>query len=194
MVEFVGTWDSEIKSKSDPEKEWFWLETLRNLADMGTRKAVKLADMGEETENQNGMEWMNKPESEWGWGKYVNIEAGPIPAEELRKDMTRIATAVAVEESWPPYPLRVTLLGKLKRIYGYVMWFLARLKKTEGCESCPCKKRREKRRHLYRLVRLGSSKRRQNRCYWRRRRRSWGRSRNHLWLWRQRRWRGYWGR
>jgi len=137
MVEFVGTRVSEIKSKSDPEKEWFWVETSRNLADMGTRKAVKPADLGEESEYQNGMEWMCRPEREWGWGKYVNVDAGPVPAEELRKDMTRIAAAAAVEESWPPYPPRVTSLAKLKRIYGYVMWFAARMKKMEGCERLP---------------------------------------------------------
>jgi len=129
MVEFVGTRVSEIKSKSDPEKEWFWLETSRNLADMGTRKAVKPAEMGEGSDYQDGMEWMRRPEEEWGWGKYVNVKAGPVPAEELRKDMARITAAATVEESWPPYPPRISSLVKLKRIYGYVVWFLAALRK-----------------------------------------------------------------
>jgi hypothetical protein len=35
--EFVGTRVSEIRTKSDPETEWFWIPGEMNVADMGTR-------------------------------------------------------------------------------------------------------------------------------------------------------------
>jgi hypothetical protein len=34
--EFVGTRVSEIRTKSDPETEWFWIPGEMNIADMGT--------------------------------------------------------------------------------------------------------------------------------------------------------------
>ncbi len=39
--EFVGTRVSEIRTKSDPETEWFWIPGEMNIADMGTRPAKK---------------------------------------------------------------------------------------------------------------------------------------------------------
>lgn len=38
--EFVGTRVGEICSKCDATKEWFWIPTDKNLADMGTRDTV----------------------------------------------------------------------------------------------------------------------------------------------------------
>jgi hypothetical protein len=35
LLEFVGTRVSEIKTKSNPEEEWYWVPTDCNLADMG---------------------------------------------------------------------------------------------------------------------------------------------------------------
>ncbi len=39
---------SEIKTKSKPEKEWFWIPGELNPADMGTRPTVVPRDMGPE--------------------------------------------------------------------------------------------------------------------------------------------------
>jgi hypothetical protein len=46
LLEFVGTRVSEIKTKSNPEEEWFWVPTDCNLADMGTRPTVQPDEMG----------------------------------------------------------------------------------------------------------------------------------------------------
>jgi hypothetical protein len=52
--EFVGTRVSEIKTKSDPETEWFWIPEEQNIADMGTRPIVVPRDMGPGTPCQEG--------------------------------------------------------------------------------------------------------------------------------------------
>jgi hypothetical protein len=43
--EFVGTRVSEIRTKSDPETEWFWIPGEMNVADMGTRPTMLPRDM-----------------------------------------------------------------------------------------------------------------------------------------------------
>ncbi len=50
--EFVGTRVSEIRTKSDPETEWFWIPGKMNIADMGTRPTVLPGDMGPGTPYQ----------------------------------------------------------------------------------------------------------------------------------------------
>jgi hypothetical protein len=49
FLEFVGNRVSEIKIKSNPETDWFWIPGELNPADMGTRPTVLPADMGPET-------------------------------------------------------------------------------------------------------------------------------------------------
>jgi hypothetical protein len=148
LLEFVGTRVSEIKTKSDPETEWYWVPTDCNLADMGTRPTVRPEEMGEDSDYQNGMSWMRAPESEWP----VKQTITPPPMEECRKDMMLASTSppaaaeVAQVSSkavgeWPIYPARATSLAKLTRIYGYVMWFLALMRKTPGCERSPMLRR-----------------------------------------------------
>jgi len=44
--EFVGTRVSKIRTKSEPETEWFWIPGEMNIADMGTRPTVVPKDMG----------------------------------------------------------------------------------------------------------------------------------------------------
>jgi hypothetical protein len=44
--EFVSMRVSEIKTKSKPEKKWFWIPGELNLADMGTTSTVVPNDMG----------------------------------------------------------------------------------------------------------------------------------------------------
>jgi hypothetical protein len=113
LLEFVGTRVSEIKTKSSPEEEWYWVPTDCNLANMGTRPTVQPDEMGEDSDYQNGMEWMRRLEVEWPVKKMVT----PPPVEECRKDMmlavpreavtAEVAAVQAVEPaSWPPYPRR----------------------------------------------------------------------------------------
>jgi hypothetical protein len=59
--EFVGTRVSEIRTKSDPETEWFWIPGEMNIADMGTRPTVVPKDMGPGTLYQEGLPWMRGP-------------------------------------------------------------------------------------------------------------------------------------
>jgi hypothetical protein len=65
FLEFVGTRVSEIRIKSDPEKEWFWIPGELNLADMGTRPTMLPKDMGPGTPYQDGLSWMRDPLEAW---------------------------------------------------------------------------------------------------------------------------------
>ena len=77
--EFVGTRTGEIKSKSDPDKEWFWVPTAENLADLGTRNDVTPEMMGPESAYLNGQAWMQQEFVTWP----VNQQpGGSIPDEE----------------------------------------------------------------------------------------------------------------
>jgi hypothetical protein len=93
LLEFVGTWVSEVKTKSNPEEVLYWVPTDCNLAEIGTQPTVRPEEMGEDSDYQNGMERMRRPVEEWP----VKKTAIP-PLEECRKDMvlavpTRVATA-----------------------------------------------------------------------------------------------------
>ncbi len=59
--EFVGTRVSEIRTKSEPETEWFWIPGEMNIADMGTRPTVVPKDKGPGTPYQEGLPWMKGP-------------------------------------------------------------------------------------------------------------------------------------
>jgi hypothetical protein len=121
----VGTRVSEIRALSDPVKEWFWIPTDCNLADMGTRPSVRPEEMDLESAYQKGMDWMRLPASKWPAKKTLS----PPPVEELRKDLIEASALVVrpeVKEEWPKYPVKNVTVQKVKRIYGYV--FLAAAK------------------------------------------------------------------
>ncbi len=100
-LEFVGTRGSEIKIKSDPEKEWFWIPGELNLADMGTRPTVLPKDMGPGTPYQDGLPWMRNPPEMWPARKTFR----PPPQEECRKDVLSVVVAVrAMPSLWYPPP------------------------------------------------------------------------------------------
>jgi hypothetical protein len=63
--EFVGTRVSEIRTKSEPETECFWILGEMNIADMGTRPTVVPKDIGPGTPYQEGMSWMREPPEVW---------------------------------------------------------------------------------------------------------------------------------
>ena len=77
--EFVGTRVGEIRSKCDAERDWYWIPTDLNLADMGTRPTVKPAEMEVGTDYQDGMPWMRTPKETWP----VTQTPGKAPEEEM---------------------------------------------------------------------------------------------------------------
>ena len=81
FLEFVGTRTGEIRSKSNPDSEWFWIPTADNLADMGTRDTVMPKDLDVDTEYQNGKPWMQMSQDKWP----CKSGFGTAPPEEFRK-------------------------------------------------------------------------------------------------------------
>lgn len=88
--EFVGTRTGEIKSKSDPDKEWFWIPTDQNLADMGTREDVKPKDIEKGSVYQCGLPWMQKDFEFWPVKESVGVK---VPEEELTTAAKRVMVA-----------------------------------------------------------------------------------------------------
>jgi hypothetical protein len=89
FLEFVGTRVSQVKALSSPEKEWFWIPTDCNLADLGTRPNMEPGDLQEGSDYQDGMAWMRLPEAEWPTRQHFS----PPPQEERRKDVVTVAGA-----------------------------------------------------------------------------------------------------
>ena len=77
--EFVGVRVGEIKSKSVPNKEWFWVGTKDNLADLGTRDDVTPDMMTSESAYQCGQPWMYLEKDKWP----INQNPGKVPDEEF---------------------------------------------------------------------------------------------------------------
>ncbi len=90
--EFVGTRVSEIRTKSEPETEWFWIPGEMNIADMGTRPTEVPKDMGPGTPYQEGMSWMKEPPETWPAKKTF----APPPPEECKKDMMAMVMTAQV--------------------------------------------------------------------------------------------------
>jgi len=89
--EFVGTRTGEIKSKSDPESEWFWLPSQENLADLGTRDDVMPSSLHPYSIYLNGTLWMREHFDVWP----VNQNPGKVPEEEIVPAAQRILTVGA---------------------------------------------------------------------------------------------------
>jgi len=121
FLEFVGTRVSEIKSKSCPEKEWFWVPTDCNPADLGTRENAAPADLREGTWYQNGMKWMYEPEERWPAKKKFSE-----PPEEERNKKQKSVGAVFRGQSnlWS----RFSSLTKLIRTVATVLYAVKRWK------------------------------------------------------------------
>jgi hypothetical protein len=98
-LEFVGTRVSEIKIKSDPEKNWFWIPGELNLADMGRRSTVVPKDMGPGIPYQDGLLWMKDPPEMW---PAKNTFMQP-PLEEWWRDvLSMVSTARVILSLWYP--------------------------------------------------------------------------------------------
>ncbi len=63
--EFVGAQVSEVKVNSNVDEEWLWLEGQCNPADLGTRPTVIPWNLVADSDYQEGMVWMKKPEEKW---------------------------------------------------------------------------------------------------------------------------------
>ncbi len=124
FLEFVGTRVSEIRIKSDPDKEWFWIPGELNITDQGMRPTVLPKDMAPGTPYQEGLPWMRGPVETWP----VKKKFSTAPAEECRKDVLNVAGGLRATPGLG-YPARATTRAKLERIYGYVFTAIARFKK-----------------------------------------------------------------
>ncbi len=125
--EFVGTRVSEIRTKSDPETEWFWIPGEMNIADMGTRPTVVPKDMGPGTPYQDRLPWMKGPPETWPARKTF----APPPPKECKKDMlAMVKTTRVLSGLW--YPPSADTRAKLERVYGYVYTFLAGVRKLSN--------------------------------------------------------------
>ncbi len=121
--EFVGVRVSEIRSKSEPDTEWYWLPTDKNLADLGTRNNVTPVDMVHDSHYQVGMEWMRSEEKDWP----INQSFAKPPEEEYRK-AERIH-AVQSQESFIQYG-RFSSYSQLQRVMAYVFLFLESIRRS----------------------------------------------------------------
>jgi hypothetical protein len=118
--EFVSKRVSDIRTKLDPETEWFWIPGELNIADKGTRPTVLPEDMGRGTPYQEGLPWMREPPEVWPTSK----TSTPPPPEECKKDMLAMVKVTRVRSGlW--YPPSADTGAKLERVYGYVYTFLA---------------------------------------------------------------------
>ena len=129
--EFVGTRVGEIKSKSNPEKEWYWVPTDCNLADMGTRSNVKPEDIVSGSDYQEGMEWMKGEQKSWP----VSQTPGRAPEEELlaaaRVHLTKIGAPQLIQME------KFSSLNKLINTVGIVFQYLENLKTKKRCSLEP---------------------------------------------------------
>ena len=120
--EFVGTRTGEIKGKSSPEEEWFWLPTKENLADLGTRDDVTPELLSPDSTYLNGMPWMEESEDKWP----VNQTPGKVPDEELipaaRTVLTTRATICLLDTT------KYSSINLVKRILATVFFFLSKKK------------------------------------------------------------------
>jgi hypothetical protein len=125
--EFVGTRVSEIRTKLDPETEWFWIPGEVNVADMGTRPTVLPGDMRPGTPYQEGLPWMREPPEAWPTKKTFT----PPPPEECKKDMlTMVKTARVRSGLWYP-PSAGACAGACARRLTNFMSITARTRGTD---------------------------------------------------------------
>jgi hypothetical protein len=122
--EFVGTRVSEIRTKSDPETEWFWIPGEMNVAEIGTRPTVVPIDMGPGTPYQEGLPWIKGPPETWPAKKTFTP---PLPKECKKDVLAMVKTTRVRSRLW--YPPSANTRAKLERVYGYVYTFLAGARK-----------------------------------------------------------------
>ena len=121
MQEFTGTRVSEVKTKSEPETEWWWVPTDQNLADMGTRRATTPGEMGLGSQYQLGTAWMRRPFEDWP----VSQDLGAVPGEEL---VGVGVASVAVGETSLFTFVDYFTFTKVQRIVAYICQFLLAVK------------------------------------------------------------------
>ena len=92
--EFVGTRTGEVKNKSDPMSEWFWLPTHENLADLGTRDDITPVALHPDSAYLNGLEWMKDDFETWP----VNQKPGGTIPEEEKIPAARVSLNVSITQ------------------------------------------------------------------------------------------------
>ena len=121
--EFVGTRVSEVKSKSNLLTEWFWVPTLENVADMGTRETVEPADMMAGSRYQSGPEWAQRDQAEWP----VNQSFGKPPEEEFKKK--GLVMVVREQAEFINFQ-KFKSFSQLKRTMAYVFHFIESIRRS----------------------------------------------------------------
>ena len=121
--EFVGTRVSEVKSKSNLLTEWFWVPTLENVADIGTRETVEPADMMAGSRYQSGPEWAQRDQAEWP----VNQSFGKPPEEEFKKK--GLVMVVREQAEFINFQ-KFKSFSQLKRTMAYVFHFIESIRRS----------------------------------------------------------------
>ena len=132
--EFVGVRVGEIKFKTKPDSEWFWIPSKQNLADLGTRDDVSPEILDEKSVYQCGLEWMSESEEKWP----INQSKGEVPKEELIP-AARCMVATAEDTDTLIRLEKYTSVEKPKRILAIVLLFLTNAK-TQGLKALKNKK------------------------------------------------------
>ena len=121
--EFVSTRTSEIRSKSDTQKEWRWIPSSYNIADMGTRNTVVPADMSAGSVYQIGMPWMLEEADSWP----TLQEPASVPDEEILRS-AKVAS-VGFQSTWDAQHKKFSSFKKLTRVFSAVLTAKDRFKK-----------------------------------------------------------------
>ncbi len=124
FLELIGNRVSEIKIKSNPEKDFFWIPRQLNPTDMGTRPTVLSADMGSNTPNQRGKDRMRLPVKDWP----VRKDFTTPHLEECCRDILHTTCSVILEGK-RSYLAKITSRAKLECVYGYLSMGVARFRK-----------------------------------------------------------------
>ena len=131
MQEFVGVRVGEIKRKSDPAEEWYWIPGTDNPSDLGTRDGTTAKKIDENSTYQLGLPWMMLDVSNWP----ACQTGGKVPAEEL------IPAARCVMMAKVDSPLirleKFTSLDKVLRVLANVCFFAQKVKSLARHKKFP---------------------------------------------------------
>ena len=113
---YMGNRTSECLDSSNVE-EWYCVKSEDNIADLATREDAKIEDISEESQWQNGKEWMYRAKEDWPVKQ--DVGENHIPPEELIQH--KICAAATNDE--PTFSFR-EYEGKS---YQFVMRMMARV-------------------------------------------------------------------
>ena len=139
-------------------EDWRYVESKNNIADLGTRKGAKLADVGPESDWINGFEWMRGDEDSFPLKPISEVVLGPSGKCEARKEyiildsvedayffdhiclpVLHVPNEVGDRYRFSQYlvdPNRFRF-RKVVRIMAFVFLFIRNLKKSLGLPCSP---------------------------------------------------------